>query len=74
MIINDLKADLSEAAQAKLKETIETAVEKKLEKKMKKVVGKLTRRFLITGIAMAGALLLVNNAGAIAKSLTKSKK
>lgn len=36
MIIEDLKADLSETAMDKLKELIGQAVEKKLQKEMKK--------------------------------------
>ena len=73
MIIEDVKADLSEAAQEKLKEIVGQTIEKKLQKEMKKVMRKLTAKFIITGVAMAGALLLVNNAEKISGLLIKSQ-
>ena len=74
MIIKDVKTDLSDAAQEKLKGIIEQAVEKKLQKEMKKITKKLTVKFIVTGVAMAGAVLLVNNAEKITDLFIKQKK
>ena len=73
MIIEDLKADLSEAAQNKLKDYIGQAVEKKLRKEMKKVTKKLTVKFVFTGVALLGAFTLINKSDVIVNLLTKSK-
>ncbi len=73
MIIEDLKADLSEAAQTMLKDFIGQAVEKKLQKEMKKITKKLTVNFVITGVALLGAFTLINHSDKIAGLLTQSK-
>lgn len=74
MVIKNLKAELSEAAEDKMKSAIEQAVEKKLKKEMKVVTKKLTKHFIITSVALAGALLLANNADKIGSVLFKKKK
>jgi hypothetical protein len=60
MIIKDLKADLTEAAQNKLKAMIAEAVENKVQKEIGKFNRKLTVKLLVTGVAIAGAYLLIN--------------
>ena len=70
--IKKKQADLTEAAQEKVKGVIEQAVENKLHKE--KITRKLTVKFIITGVAVAGAFLLVNNADKIANLLTKPKE
>lgn len=71
MIIDNVKTDLSDAAQEKVKTLVEQAVEKKLHKEMKKFTRKLTFKILLTGAAVAGTVLLVNNADKIVELLTK---
>ena len=66
MIIEDLKADLSEAAENKIKAVIEKAVEAKVQKEVKKVVKKLTIKMIVTAVALAGTVLIVNNVDKIA--------
>ena len=73
MIIEDLKADLSEAAQNKLKSMIAETVESKLQKEVKKITKKLTVKFIITGVALAGAVLLVNHSDKIIDLVAKQK-
>jgi len=73
MIIEDLKADLSEAAQNKLKETISDMIESKLQREIKKIAKKLTVKFIIAGVAMAGAFLLAGSADKVVDLVTKSK-
>ena len=73
MIIEDLKADLTEAAQNKLKAMIADAVESKLKKEVKKITKKLTIKFILTGVALAGVYLLVNNSDKIVDLVTRSK-
>lgn len=74
MIIKELKADLGEVAQEKVKGLVEQAVEKKFQKEMRRITKKLTVKFIITGVAMVGAFLLVNNADHIVDLLIKSEK
>ena len=78
MIGNNKKHELSESAHAKLKglveQSVEKALEKKIQKEMKKVTRALTIKFIVSGVAMVGAFVLVNNADKIVNLLTKSKK
>lgn len=73
MIIEDIKTDLTEAAQNKLKEIIGEAVESKLQKEVKKITRKLTVKLIVTGAALAGVILLVSNADKIADLVVKPK-
>lgn len=73
MIAKDIKADLSEAAQEKLKRIIAETVESKLQKEVKKITRKLTVKFIITGVALAGVYLLVNNSDKIVHLIIKPK-
>lgn len=73
MIIEDLKADLSEAAQAKLKEYIGQIIEKKVQKEVVKITKKLTKRFIFTGVALLGAVVIANNADKIVGLIAKPK-
>ena len=74
MIVKDIKADLSEAAQDKLKEMIAETVESKLQKEVKKITEKLTIKFIISGVALAGVYLLINHSDKIVDWITKSKE
>ena len=74
MIIKDVKTDLSEAAQEKIRETVEQAVEKKLQREMKSFARKLTAKFVIIGTALVGVVLLVNNIDEIVKLIKTIKK
>ena len=74
MIIEDLKTDLSEAAQNHLKDIISDTVEKKVKKEVKKITKKLTVKFIITGIALAGVCLLVSNSDKIVDLVIKPKE
>lgn len=74
MIIEDLKADLSEAARNKLKEIVSDTVDSKIQKEVKKITKKLTVKFIITGIALAGVCLLVSNSDKIVDLVTKPKE
>lgn len=74
MIIEDLRADLSEAAEKKLKSVIEQSVEKKLQKEVKKITKKLTIKLIITGAAMAGAFLILNKSDKIVDFLVGTKE
>ena len=73
MIIEDLKTDLSEAAQKKLKEIIADTVESKLQKEVKKITKKLTVNFILTGVALASMVLLVNHSDKIVDLVIKTK-
>lgn len=73
MIIEDLKIDLSEAAQDKLKSMIANAVESRLQKEVKKITKKLAVKFIITGVALAGAYLLINHSDKIVDIVAKPK-
>lgn len=73
MIIKDLKADLSEAAQNKLKAMIGDMVESKIQKEAKKIAKKLTIKFILSGVALAGVCLIVSNSGKIAGMIAKPK-
>ena len=73
MIIEDLKADLSEAAQNKLKALVGDMVESKVQKEAKKIAKKLTIKFILSGIALAGFCLLVSNSDKVVDLVTKSK-
>ena len=73
MIIEDLKADLTEAAQNKLKAIISDTVESKIQKEVKKITKKLTIKFIITGVALAGVYFLINNSDKVVDLVTKSK-
>ena len=78
MIIEDLKADLSEAAQNKLRafisETVEKKLDSKLQKELKKVAKKLTLRFVITGVALAGVVLLAANSDKLIALIAKPEE
>ena len=74
IIVKDIKADLSEAAQDKLKEMIAETVESKLQKEVKKITKKLTIKFIISGVALAGVYLLINNSDKIVDLITKPKE
>ena len=74
MIIKNLKADLSEAAEEKMKSAIEQAVEKKIQKETKKLAKKLTIKIIVTGVALLGAFTVINKADKIAGLLPCSKK
>lgn len=74
MIIEDLKADLSEAARDKLKEIISDTVEAKLQKEVKKITKKLIVQFIITGVALAGICLLAGNTDKIVEPVMKPKE
>ena len=74
MIVKDIKADLNEAAQDKLKGMIAEAVESKLQKEVKKITKKLTIKFIISGVALAGVYLLINNSDKIVDLITKPKE
>ena len=74
MIIEDLKADLSEAARNKLKEIVSDTVDSKIQKEVKKITKKLTIKLIITGIALAGVCLLVGNSDKIADLVTTPKE
>lgn len=73
MIIEDLKADLTEAAQNKLKAIIADTVESKVQKEVKKITKKLTVKFILTGVALAGVCLLVSNSDKIVDMVVKTK-
>lgn len=73
MIIEDLKADLSDAAQEKIKGVIEQAVDKKVHKEIKKLSRKITVKLILTGVFVAGTILLINNADTIVKYLEQPK-
>ena len=73
MIIGSLKANLSKAVQKKLKNAVEYTVERKLRNEVKKITKKLTIHFIISGVALAGTLLLSNNADKIVDRLIKPK-
>lgn len=73
-IIDDIKAELSETAQDKLKAMIVDTVEKKFQKEVKKITRKLTINFIVSGVALAGFVLIVNNADKIADLIVKPKK
>ena len=73
MIIEDLKIDLSEAAQEKLKGMIAAAVESRIQKEAKKIAKKLAVKFIITGVALAGAYLLIDKSDKIVNLVTRSK-
>ena len=74
MIINDLKTDLSEAAQDRLKAYIAQTVEKKIQKEAKKITKKLTINFIISGVTLAGAILVINNVDKISDLILKPNK
>lgn len=73
MLINNIKADLSEAAQKKLETAIETAVEKKIRREAKKITRKLTVKFIVTGVILAGVCVIAGNSDKIVNYLKKSK-
>ncbi len=72
MIVKDLKVDLSEAAQNKLKEVIAEAVESKLQKEVKKIARRITVRFIVSGVALAGICLIAGNSDKIVNLVKKS--
>ncbi|MBR1483944.1 MAG: hypothetical protein IJ598_13405 [Ruminococcus sp.] len=78
MMIKNIKKEMSESAQNKLRgfveQSVEQAIENKLHKEIKKVTRALTVKFIITGAVMAGALVLVNNADKIVNLLMKQKE
>ena len=74
MIIKNLKAELSEEAQAKLKEYIGKAVEYKVQAEMKKVAKKLTKKLIIGGVAVCAVLAVAGNADKIAARLMQPKQ
>ena len=73
VIIEDIKADLSEAAQDKLKAMIGKTIETKLQKEAKKLTRRLTIKFILTGVALAGVYVVVNHSGKIIDYMIKSK-
>lgn len=73
MIMNEIKKDLKESAQDKLKAMIAEAVEKKLQKEMKKISRKLTINFIIFGIALAGSYIVVHHSDKIISLITRKK-
>ena len=78
MMNSKKKSELSESAHAKLKglveQSVENALEKKLHDEMKKVTKALTIKFIVSGVAMVGALVLINNADKIVSLLIKKDK
>lgn len=73
MIVENLKADISEAAQEKIKGMVEQAIESKLKKEAKKAARRMTVKFIISGIALAGVILLASNAEKAVKLVIKPK-
>lgn len=74
MIIEDLKADLSDAAKEKIKAVIDQAVEAKVRKEVKKAVKKLTIKMIAAGVVLAGAAMLVSNADKVVGLLKEPNK
>lgn len=74
MMIENIKAELSENAQQKLKTVVEDAVEKKIRKELKRTARKLTFKFIVTGAAIAGAFLFVSKAHKIASLLSPKRE
>lgn len=72
-MFKDSKPNLSETAQNKLKALVAETVESKVEKEIKKIARKLTVKFIITGVALAGACLLISKSDKIAELITKPK-
>ena len=73
MIVKDIKTDLGAAAQNKLKAMIAETVESKLQKEAKKITRKLTIKFIISGVALAGVYLLINNSDKIIDLVKRNK-
>ena len=73
MLMEEIKADLNEAAEEKLKALIADTVEKKVRKEVRKITKKLTIRFVLTGAALAGACLFIDRSGKIVDIVKKEK-
>jgi len=74
MIMNNLKADISEAAQKKLQNMITEAVEKKVRKEVKKLAFKLTVKLILTGAVVAGVCYAATHSDKLVQMLPNQKK
>lgn len=74
MIAENIKAELSEAAQDKLETIVATTVEHKIKMELKKAVRKITVKIIIVGVVVTGICLAINNIEKIIVLLKKLKK
>ncbi len=73
-MIYSIKSELSDAAQKKIESAVENAVEKKVHKEMMGITKKLTLNFLISGAALACAIIVANNADKIVNVIFSKNK
>ena len=74
MMIENIKADLSEAAQKKIQTMLAETVEKKVRKEVRKLAFKLTVKLILTGVVVAGVCIAAANPEKLVKMLPNQKK